>query len=177
MNTFTINLLEVLIKGIPETILQIYSIYLLTKTKFTIKQVLLINALSVGFVICLKLLPIAYGARSLITLVFMMFLFIIINKIPINSLFKAAFITAIIVVSCEFANVYLLMVIYGKEQTISFFAQTLTKTISGIPSTVFFAGILIFIRLKLLKIPLLVTNNGKTIQENRKNDFIDSELQ
>lgn len=176
MNTWTKDVLDVLIKGLPETLLQVYCIYMLTKTKFTIRQFLAITLLLLIIVISLKLLPVVYGVRTLITMVFIALFFVLINRIPIVELGRSILITAIIVVLCEFANVYLLKLVFGEAKTIEFFSETFSKTISGIPSTIFFAGVVIFARLKLFKTKLLVTKNGTTIKKNRKKDIFDVEL-
>lgn len=176
MELYQINILEVIIKGIPEGLLFVYSVFVFTKTRFLIKQYLLMVLIFTLFVITIKLLPIGPGANSMLYIIFLIALMITTGKVPIQKAFVAVLATAILIGVSEFFNVVLLNSLYGKEQTVSLIGDPATKTICGIPSTLIFAFSLLILRIGIYRDKLLVKKDGTASKENRKNDFDESSL-
>lgn len=176
MALYSINIFEIIIKGIPEGLLFVYSVFVFTKTKFSVKQYLLTVLIFTLFVIMIKWLPIGSGANSMLYIIFLIVLMITMGKVPIQKAFVAVLITAVLIGISEFFNVVLLNSLYGKEQTVILISNPDTKIICGIPSTLIFALSLLILRIGIYRDKLLVKKDGTASKKNRKNDFDESSL-
>ncbi|MFA0814422.1 MAG: hypothetical protein ACC608_01390 [Anaerofustis sp.] len=177
MTILTSSFLELIIKGIPEGLLFVYATYLLSKTAFQLKQYLLITAVFTIFVLTIRFLPIENGANSMLYIMFLMLLFIVIPKTPINKAFISVLIVSIMIGISEFLNIALLIALFGRSETFEILENTSQKILFGVPSTIIFALELILLKKFVLKDKLLAKkDHGTIITKNRKKNIDDSSL-
>lgn len=143
MSTLSISLIELLAKGIPEGFLFTWAIFIFSKTPIDKKKYLLISTLTILTTFIIRRLPINYGVNTMLSLLIMIILFVVICKVDIPKVIISVIGVTIILFISEELNILLLRAIYGTERTIELLTSTMGKSLYGIPSTIFFAIILL----------------------------------
>jgi hypothetical protein len=126
---------ELIIKGIPEGLLDVLGIYLLTKSKMILKNYLITSFIFIIIKFVLKNL-LNMGVSTMISLLILVLISVIYNHIEITKTIKAILIVALVLFLCDFLNVLILFLIYGNKagEFVGF-----KKAISSIPSTIIFS--------------------------------------
>ena len=151
MSLLSASLIEFLVKGIPEGFLFAWAMFVFTRTKMDKKKYILISLTSSITTFAIRLLPINYGVNTMLSLLVLIILFISICKVDITKVILSALGVTIILFISEELNILLLRSIFGTEKTIALLTSTMGKTIYGIPSTFFFALILLIAKVIIRK--------------------------
>jgi len=142
-NFMKITLLDLIIKGIPESAIFMLGIYAFSKTKIIAKRYWSTVLIFFVAVYLIRLLPINYGINTLLSVIITAILGVAIIKITFFKAIKAALLTSLAVLIGEGVNFYLLQVVYGSQKTLEIIGDPISKTINTIPSTIVF-GLIIF---------------------------------
>ncbi len=151
MSLLSASLIEFVVKGIPEGFLFAWAMFVFTRTEMDKKKYILISLASSITTYAIRLLPINYGVNTMLSLLVLIILFISICKVDITRVILSALGVTIILFISEEMNILLLRSIYGTEKTITLLTSTMGKTIYGIPSTFFFALIILIARFVIRK--------------------------
>lgn len=138
-----ITLLDLILKGIPESAIFMLGSYAFSKTKIIAKQYWSVALMFFVAVYIIRLLPINYGINTLLSVIVSAILGIVIIKITFFKAIKAALLTSLAVLIGEGVNLFLLQVAYGAQKTLEIIGDPIAKTINTIPSTIVF-GMIIF---------------------------------
>lgn len=158
MTSISISLIGLFVNGIPEGLLDVLAIFILTKTPFNKRKYLLISFCFITLNYLIRLLPINYGVNTMLGLLVLVLLFTLFMRIDIQKLIKSSIAILIALFTCEQINLFFLFLIFGKEKILELFKDkdvvliqdTISKALYGIPSTVLFA-IIIFIMYLITK--------------------------
>ena len=159
MHNLNISLLELIIKGIPETCIFVYAVLIITQTKFNAKRYIFFVSILILSTYVIRNLPIKLGADTLLCLLIMLFGFIYIFKIDAHKAFKSLLSLTIILLISECINILVLYIAFGKSSTTYILLSPQNRTIYSIPSTLIF-GLIIYIYNKILKQQRKVSDNS-----------------
>ncbi len=143
-------MLEILARGIPEGVLFVFAAYLFSKTKFKFLNVIISIILYAVLIYIIRLLPIQYGVNTILTLMTMIVLFVVINKIEIIKSIQAGIIAIIIEFLCEGINIFFIQNVF-KADINYIFSKPELKTLYGIPSLLIFGLIILVYYILFLK--------------------------
>jgi hypothetical protein len=144
MNGISVSLAMFLMKGIPEGLLIVWGIHILTNTNVDRKKFLLLSAVYIVTTYLIRLLPITLGINTVLSFVVLVFCFQLSYHIGLPKMTRslaAAVILLVFTAVSEIANVLFLTVLYGGEQANALMASQdkMTQAIYTMPSTVFLA--------------------------------------
>lgn len=132
------SLAEIFLRIIPEPLLFTAATYAFSKVKFDIKKFFLIS-ITLSVIGCLaRLLPVAYGINSLLSLIFLTLLNVKLNKVKVLKSAQVTVVIYILMFICEFINMLILEVPFHIDLNTAFKNPTL-KSVYGIPNLVLFA--------------------------------------
>ncbi len=141
------SIYEVLIKAIPETLLSVYGVFLLSKTKISFKKYLGLCLIHFSSIYLLRSICISTGAVTLFNLLITVIAFKILCNTEIFKTLISAFIMIIIVLVSELIGFMLLGWLYDTERIQILLMDPFGRSICGIPSTVIFGSIVLLIKL------------------------------
>lgn len=142
-------LTELIIRAIPETLLFVGASFVLTKTKIDKKNFILSSCILCILPYITRLLPVDFGITSLLSLIFLVFSNVKINKIKPVASIKASVLIYITMFLSEFISITFMQVVLKLNMN-EIFKNTVMRAIAGIPSLFIFA-IFIFIVHKVSK--------------------------
>jgi len=156
VSKFLDSIIELLIKGVPESFLFILAIYILTRIKFDLKKYLFMSLIITFISYITKWLPINMGTHTMLSLLILILIFIIVNKVNLQNIIKSiisVIVVAIIIVISEVLNELLLVAIFGQAETKKLFdfGSAVIISVCMLPSTIIFAFILLILYFILLK--------------------------
>ncbi|MPM22774.1 hypothetical protein SDC9_69232 [bioreactor metagenome] len=171
MGGISVKMITLLIIGLPQSVLAVLAVQFFTKTKIDIKKFLLISLICAVSTYLFRLLPIAIGVNTVLTLfvIIVSFQFIYRNQLSkVINVIISAVVSFILIVISEVCNMLLLTLIYGGYDEASKLLNSkngLTQALSGIPADIFFA-IFIFVGYYILnKIEARKMKDGETGKE------------
>jgi hypothetical protein len=131
-----VQLIEVILRLLPEQLLSILGCYTLTKTQMNLKRYFL--SVSIGSVLSylIKLLPIQTGINTVLYLGVLISLNILVNKIKFAKAIQSSILIITILFVTEAINVIILKVL--NVDIITVFKNPVTKHIYGLPSLILF---------------------------------------
>jgi len=174
MSGIAVSPIELLIKGIPESILILIALHVFTETKIVLKKFLLLNLLYLITTYLIRLLPIALGVNTILSLLALILLFLIIYKIDLSKIVRsivAAIVIITMVMAAEVLNMLLLNIVFGEKKAAELlgYGSALTKSICTIPSTLIFAVFVLVGAVVLARInKYWKEKDGKAGTETRK---------
>ena len=152
----SISPIELLIKGTPEGFLFVLAVYILTRTKIDWLKYVIQSLIFIVMTYALRLLPINIGTHTMLSLLALIILFIVANKIDLQMIIRSTIsviIIAIIIVMSEELNVLLLLAFWGQSKTNTLLSGTsIMVSVYEIPSTVIFALVILASYFVLAKI-------------------------
>lgn len=80
MSSISISLVELLVKGIPEGLLDVLAVFILTQQKFVLKKYVIISVVFIISNYLVRLLPINFGVNTMIGLLILVLLFVFLRK-------------------------------------------------------------------------------------------------
>lgn len=167
---FNISWWELLIKGIPESFLDVLGVFLLSKVKFRINQYLIATLYFILATVIIR--GFVYnnpGVSTMISLLVLVIFMVLYNHIEIASAIKAVLIIVLIIMICEALNMLILYLIYGDNygENMKNFVG-LKKAIIGIPSTILLAISVIIIYFINIRKDKGKIDSGEVSTKNRK---------
>jgi hypothetical protein len=153
MNGITVNLIVMLINGVPQCLLAVLAMHIIMRTKLDVRKYLLLSLIYIVTIYLIRLLPIALGVNSVLLLFVMVISFGLAYKTQLSKVMRiiaSAALTLILIAVSEVLNMLILTAIYGKAQGEELFTSTngLIRGVSTTPTNIvfaFFIGILFFI--------------------------------
>ena len=144
MNGISVDILVLLIKGIPEGFLVALAIHVITGTKVEWKKYLLLSGIYILATYLIRFLPITLGINTVLSLFVLIFAFQIVHRAALSQVIRAVIASVIILVMIAFSevlNVLLLTAMYGREPAEKLFTSPdgFTRALYSTPSTIFFA--------------------------------------
>lgn len=134
--------IEIVARLIPEALIFIFATYALSKTKIDIKRYIIASCLLTACIFIIRMLPISYGVHTILNIMVQAIIIIYINKIEIIDAIKCTITTAISLFILEGLNMLLLTFIFD-DQVENIMGDPFLKTLSGLPSLVAFAIIIV----------------------------------
>lgn len=139
-----VSILDMCFMGFSESLLLVWAISLINMKKLNIKIWILLSIFFTIIVYFLRMLPIQYGAHTLISVAILIVNAHYINKTPLIKSISSSLIVVILLFICEFVNIVLLMYLF-KVNIQKMVNLPLQKTIVVLPSLMLFViFILIF---------------------------------
>lgn len=133
-----INILEILVKGAPESLLVVLCVYFFCKIKPKISQLAILWFLHVAVTFITRIVLPGYGMSLLITLIVLVVIFNLLLKVPLTKVINGAVLCILFVIIAEALNFLLIQVFFpGKTELI--LNDATARIIYMIPSTVFMA--------------------------------------
>lgn len=135
-----LTIFEFFIRGIPESILFIFTAYAISKTTINYKKCLFSGIILavIGFVT--RYLPINYGVHTILNLFAFIILSYNINKIDLVKAIKAGAISMFLQSLCELINIGIIQFLFKQDMDYILSVPKL-KTLYGIPSLLIFGAI------------------------------------
>lgn len=155
MGSIAVNVLVLLMNGIPQSLLTVLALYIFTRTKIDIKKYLLLSLIFVIATYLVRFLPIALGVNTVLSLFILILTFQFAYKTQLSKVIRtiasASGIFILIAVS-EVLNMLFLIAIYDRTRAEELFSskEGLVRGIYTSPTNIFFA-ILIFLVYLILR--------------------------
>lgn len=130
-----ISLFEFIIRGIPEEFLFVLAVHAFSKTGINPKRYLISGMLFWVSQYFIRCLPIQYGIHSILSLIVLIIITSLINKIDIIKSIRAGIITFILGFALEGINVCFIQFVLNKDLNIVV-NNPFLKTLYGYPSIV-----------------------------------------
>lgn len=137
------NLLELLVRGIPESFISMLGVYAFSKTIFRIKPYLISSLVLFFGTILIRSLPINTSYFVMLIFLLIVILSITIVKTGLSRGIKGSIVTYIFLIVTESFNTFLLFALYGKDIKDRIASDATYRTLHFIPSTLVFALIII----------------------------------
>lgn len=132
-----VSLLEVFLRGIPESLLYIFISYLFARKKINKKSYFVSSILFAITVYLVRKLPIHFGVHTIVIIIFYIIINILINKIPIDKSISSILSGTIVLLICEWINLFILND-YLKINIQIMINHPLMKSLYMMPSLVLF---------------------------------------
>ena len=144
LNGISISVTELLIKGVPEGLLTVLTLHLFTGTKVELKKYLPFSLSYVIIIYFIRFLPITLGVNTMLSLLIMILLFQAVYRTTLAQVVRVVTSSVTImlfIMISEVLNFFLLFLLFGEGKTVNLlnFSTPFVKSISTIPSTLFFA--------------------------------------
>jgi len=156
LDKFLESLIELLVKGIPESFLFVLAVYIFTRIKIELKKYILLSLIFTLVTYLTRWLPVNLGTHTMLSLLILILLFLLANKVNLQNIIKSiisVIVIAILISISEVLNLFLFNAIFGQAEAEQLFnsSSAIIKSISMLPSTIFFAFILLILHF-ILKI-------------------------
>lgn len=167
MDGISVNIVVLLITGIPQGLLSVLAIHIFTRTKINSIKYLLLSVIFIIATYIIRLLPITLGVNTVLSLLVVIIAFQLAYKTQLSkvipSIVSAAVAFVLIAIS-EVLNMLLLVAIYGQARAEELFNSTegLVRSIHTTPSNISFALLIFIGYLILKKIDKRKKKNGET---------------
>ncbi|KOR25699.1 hypothetical protein P9J83_10545 [Clostridium sporogenes] len=145
-----LSVVEFVARAVPEAFLLIFAIYTFSNTRINKKRYLLSSFLMIIMIFIIRSLPISYGIHTILSIMVLVLLSYIINKIDVITAVKSTIITIIFQFVCEGINIFIIQYVLKDDMNYIFNNANL-KTIYGIPSLTIFTCIVLLLYIRLLK--------------------------
>ena len=156
MSNISVNIFVLLLVGIPQSFLTVLALQIFTRTKMDAKKYMLLSIICLASTYLIRLLPIALGVNTVLTLLILILSFQLAYKNQLSRVIRtimSAIIIFVLIAFTEVLNMLLLSAIYSQSKAIDLLdsSDELLKGICYAPSNIFFV-IFIFIGYFLLKL-------------------------
>ncbi|ACA44918.1 hypothetical protein [Clostridium botulinum] len=145
-----LSIIEFVARATPEAFLLIFSVYTFSNTRMNKKNYLLSSFLMLIMIFIIRSLPISYSIHTILSIMVLILLSYIINRIDVIRAVKSTIITIILQLICEGTNIFIIQYILKGDMN-HIFRDPNLKTIYGIPSLIIFACIIVLRYIRLLK--------------------------
>ena len=155
MSDIAVNIVMLLVKGIPEGMLAVLALHIFTRTPLDKRKYLFLSFVYITATYLIRFLPIALGVNTVLSLFVLIITFQFTYKARLSEVIRtiasSAVILIIIAVS-EVLNMFLLIALYGQSKAEELLSSNngIVQSIYTIPSSIIFA-FFIFIGYLILK--------------------------
>lgn len=132
-----VSLMEIFLRGIPESVLYIFVSYLFAKKKINKKSYFVSSILFAIAAYLVRKLPIHFGVHTIVIMMIYIIINILINKIPIDKAISSILSGMILLLICEWINLFILND-YLKVNIQVMMNHPLMKTLYMMPSLILF---------------------------------------
>lgn len=171
MNGISVDVIVLLLRGIPEGLLSTWAIHVFTRTKIDQKKYLFLSFIFIASTYIVRLLPITLGVNTILSLFVLIVSFQFVYSYQLSRIVStviSAIVVIVLIAVAEVLNIYILTFIYGLDQAEILFNSTgLTRSICTTPTTVFFAIFILLGKLILKKFDKRKKAHGDTGKEIR----------
>lgn len=155
MGNISVNIPVLILVGVPQSFLSMLAIHIFTQTRIAAKKYITLSLILVAITYLIRLLPIAIGVNTVLTLLVTILLFQFAYKTELSKIIRTIVSTVVafmLIAFSEVFNMMLLTALYGQPRATELLnsSDTLTQGVSSAPSNIFFA-VLIFIGYLILK--------------------------
>lgn len=152
-----LNWIEFFIRAIPETLILIYGIHVISKKCLDIYNYIISSIVISALVFLVRLLPIDFGVHLVISIIIDIAVMFVIG-IPLIKAIRSTFLMCFILSLCETLNMIILSRLSIDIDVIS--SKPLTKCLYGTPSLIFLLLVIILIKHVLkIKEGIKITSN------------------
>lgn len=141
-----LSISELFIRGIPEMMIFMWGIYVISKEAFNIKKWLFSSIFIAVLTFIVRMFPIQFGVHTVIDNVLIVSISVIIG-IPLLKAIYSILLMSLLLTLCEFLNVLLLNILSTKIHFEGI--NPITKAIIGIPSLIGVALLILLIKFLL----------------------------
>ncbi len=171
MQLTPVSILEMLIKGIPESFLLMFALYIFTNTRVAIKKYLLLSSILTVITYFTRWFPINLGTHTMLTLLLLIVIHLTANKGSLHYIIKtivSVIVIALIILVSETIDMLLLAQIYGNKEANEMLTSSdaVIKSLSALPSIVIFGLVVLIIYIVLEKKRNKKDNDGKAGKKN-----------
>lgn len=153
--------LEFLFRTIPESFLSVLISYLLANRNINKKPYVISSLLFAVATYLIRLLPIDMGVHSLIVFAAYIPICVIVNKIPVNKVIFSIMSAAIVLIFCEWVNLFILINILKVDVQVALVNPAL-KTLYLMPSLILYAlFVLLLYKYTICDIIIQICNSYK----------------
>jgi len=173
MGNISVNIPVLLLVGIPQSFLTMLAIHLFTQTKIAAKKYIILSVLFITITYLIRLLPIAIGVNTVLTLLATIMLFQFAYKTELSKIIRtivSTIVAFLLIAFSEVLNLLFLTLLFDQTKAtgLIYSNDELTKGISVASSNIFYA-VLIFIGYFILKRINKGTNkDGETGEKTRE---------
>ena len=153
-----ISFLELIIRGIPESLIFFLAAHAFSKTAIKMKKYLLSSALLATIAYLIRFFPVNAGVVFILNLLVLIALTVYINKFAIIVAIKASVLAFLVMFVCEGINIFVLQYLM-KIELESIFKNPILKILYSAPSILVFGVIALSYYIRLLKRDELTCNN------------------
>lgn len=137
------SVLQLIIKGLPESFLSVLMIYFISQTKLEKKKYFLITIIYFTSTFFIRMLPIVAGVNTIIGFSLLLVLMITVSDARPSKTILATILTILSIIICEFLNLLFVFLMYGEEIANALSDPKthygpLQKALFTMPSTFFF---------------------------------------
>lgn len=173
MSDISISPAQFFIIGIPQGLLFVLATYIFTKTRFNSKKYISISSIVTILTYLIRFLPITIGVNSMLSLLVLIVVFLVSYKFDlpkIVNLIASSIVIFIIICISEFLNEFVLNLVFGKVQSQAMLnsGSPLIRSLSMLPTNIFFAAIILIIYFILLRSKNRRGENGETCKKTDK---------
>lgn len=143
-----LSILEIILRLIPEGILNIMSVYVFSAEKINLRKIFLSGTLLANFLYFIRILPIEYGVHTLIYLIVFIFIVTWVNKIDTSRAMSSSLISMMILSICDWVSFFIMANIL-KSNVKNIMSNPWLKILYGLPSLVLYICI-IFVSYKII---------------------------
>lgn len=136
-----LSIIEMILRAIPEGILDMTSIYVLSGTKINIRTMFLSGGLLGILLYFIRMLPVQFGIHTIIFLVALILIAIWVNKIDVNKAISSSLISMIILSICDWISIFIITNIF-KDNVKNIMSNSLLKLLYGLPSLLLYLCII-----------------------------------
>lgn len=145
-----ISFLELIIRGIPESLIFFLAAHAFSKNAIKVKKYLLSSILFTVIVYFVRLLPIHNGIVFILNLLVLISLSVYINRFAIIEAIKASILVMLVMFICEGMNVFVLQFVLNKDLEV-IFEDRMLKILYSAPSILVFGVIALVFYIRLQK--------------------------
>lgn len=170
MSNLAISMTQLLIIGVPQVFLCVLAVYVFTKTKFEIKNYIILSSVVILVTYLVRFLPITLGVNSMLSFLAMILLFLLIYRpdLPnIINLIVSVIIIFMFVGFSEIINELILVLIFGKIKTMELLnlSSELIRSLYMIPTNITLAILILISYFILLKIKNKKEKHGEVSEK------------
>jgi len=141
VNNISVNAIVLLVNGIPQSLLTVLALHVFSRTKLDARKYLLLALIFITATYLIRLLPIALGVNTVLSLFVLIIAFQFTYKTQLSKAIRiiaSAVVAFMLIAVSEVLNILLLAMMYGYEKSRALVNSNngLTQGISTIPTNV-----------------------------------------
>lgn len=166
MSGISVNIIVLLLNGLPQSFLAVLALQIFTRTKIDAKKYVLLSLICILTTYLFRFLPIAIGVNTVLTLLILIVSFQFIYKTQLSKIFRIIVSAAgafILIAFSEVMNMAVLIVLYGRTRAEELFNSSdgLRRSLYTTPSNLFFCASIFIVYFIIKKVEKKEMGNGE----------------